>query len=141
MCHLLPRYLAHRIRSPLDVNTVLTNGIKSMDTFVYKLMEFDPSKVQTHLPDKLCKGVVAMTGTRQITNLLWRDEHEMLEPHLPKQYQRGPWVSPLASLQTSDKVVAAMAIGAHADVRKLLPQLDDRHFDYNGHGHLQQQSF
>jgi hypothetical protein len=77
-----------------------------------------------------------MTGTHQITNLLWRDEHEMLEPHLPKQYQRGPWVSELATLQTSDKVVAAMAIGAHDDVRKLLPQLDDRHFDYKGHGPL-----
>ncbi|KAH7070674.1 hypothetical protein BKA63DRAFT_579368 [Paraphoma chrysanthemicola] len=135
MCYLLPQYLAQKIQTPLDIRTEFLDRINMMHGFVCELMECASAQARDTLLDKLCQGIVAMTGAERIMTLLW-DSRERLDNQFVRALRGGFWAKRVTCLQPQDKVVAAMAIGAHAVLPKLLSHLDDREFKYRSHSPL-----
>ncbi|KAH7082372.1 hypothetical protein FB567DRAFT_605754 [Paraphoma chrysanthemicola] len=135
MCHLLPLYLAQRTKTPLDVRTEPLDRINMMHGFVCELTECTSTQARDTLLEKLCEGIVAMTGVERIMTLLW-DSREQLDDPFVKELRGGPWATTVTCLQPQYKVIAAMAIGAHGTLPNLLAHLDDRKFEYIGHSPL-----
>ena len=142
MYNLMPRYLAQRTKTRLDVYDALPGRVQIMKEYLCEELGISTSVEQERCLQNLCAGLVACTGVTRIVRLLWGREVEadtdsafgrFFARLISQGPYKEPWKEPLLQLRFEDKALAAVAIKAYELVRTLLPHIADRRFDYESH--------
>lgn len=139
MENIMPRYLAQRTKTPLDVNTALLGRVTLMKDYLCEQLQISGPLDQERCLQDLCTGLVGFSGADEIASLLWESEipsgeralFSLLNSTLPKRWK--DWAQPILELRVGDQLLAAIMVKAYNLVRMLLPRLLDYNFDNRSH--------
>jgi hypothetical protein len=106
MTQLLPEFLFHRVKRPLDVHPHVPEHIKAMLRYLKEEFGVKGDKEMNELMRKLCKGYTKMFGYSALAQ-------KLCDEHVPLVLGN--------EVTIYDKITAAMIVGAKNLLRQLLP--------------------
>jgi hypothetical protein len=136
MEHMMPRYLAQRVKTRLDVEDALPIRVSMMHTYLCKELGFTKTRDQERCLQTLCTGLKTVWEPPFLSLLLWGHESasaSLYSSLFPEQLIFGPWQKTPTLLVIQDKVLAAIAVDDCILLGALLPQFTGNGFDYPSH--------